>query len=236
MTIRRLIYAFLPPPPKRRGRPPGQPSIHAERNAVIVSRINNGETLQAVASDYDMSRQRIEQIVKKAGITLGYRRNPRVNALVTAYERGEPLDRIAARLGYTYGAARQVLKHRGVEPPPPRTTRKYLTTPHGTYYAWNRYKCRCDLCHAAYTAYQQQQKADRYSRVGTLPPEKHGNYSTYLNWGCRCQPCRKAFQIHNRPYSAAWGRRNREKINAQRREARHQAKHAIDNAESPRVE
>lgn len=221
IVMRLFQRAWGTPEPKKKR---GPVSPHLERNALIVERITKGETLQAVATDYGVSRQRIEQIIKREGITLGYRRNPRITAMVAAYEAGESLDVIAARHGYPYVLARGALKHRGIIVPPKQPRRKYLTTPHGTLYAYVHYKCRCDACVTAQRVARREAKASRYARVGTLPPEKHGNYSTYLNWGCRCQPCRKAC-------SNAWKVRNKDKINAQRRATRN----AVDNAASPQV-
>lgn len=208
--------------------------LRAVRNLVIVDRITRGETLQAVGTDYGITRERVRQIVLMAGIKVGIRHSTVIDSMVTTYQAGESLDTIAERLGYLYRDARSALQGRGIAVPPKPPYRKYLNTPHGTAYGYVYYQCRCDECVAAIRAARIAQKKDRHARVGTLPSEKHGNYSTYLNWGCRCQPCRKAFQIHNKPYSAAWRARNRDKINAQRRAK--WARHAIDNATKPQVE
>jgi uncharacterized protein (DUF433 family) len=231
----RTDSALRPQPKPKRGRTPGQVSAHAERDAIIVDRIRKGETLQAVATDYGISRQRIEQIIKREGIKLGMRRSPAVDAMVAAYQAGESLDAIAARLGYSYSAARAALQNRGIVVPRKPPYRKYLTTPHGTYYGYAGYGCKCDLCMDAARAQYKKGSQDRKTRVDTLPPEKHGLMSTYLNWGCRCQPCTTANTIYNKPYSKAWNTRNRDKINAHSR-AKRAAKRTVDNAGNPRVE
>jgi hypothetical protein len=205
-------------PKPKRGRPP-----ISERNALIVERISKGETLAAVGKDYGVTRQRIEQIVKRAGIKVGIRRSPVLDAMAKEYQAGESLDTIAARHGYDYADARMALKHRGIVVPPKPQYRKYFSTPHGTYYGYQGYGCRCDLCMDAARANYKKGQIDRMSRVNTLPPEKHGNASTYLNWGCRCEPCRKANNAYNKPYQRAYY-------------ARQKAKKAIDNAANPRVE
>jgi hypothetical protein len=43
-------------------------SAHTERNTEICNRYNQGETLAALATRFSISRQRIRQIVRAAGI------------------------------------------------------------------------------------------------------------------------------------------------------------------------
>lgn len=216
--VMRLFQRWEPKPEPKKKRGPVSP--HLERNALIVERISKGETLAGVGKDYGVSRQRIEQIVQKAGIKVGIRRSPTVDAMVRDYQGGESLDIIAARHGYPYALARAALQNRGIIVPPKPPHRKYLSTPHGTLYGYVYYGCRCDECVMGQRIARRQEHVNRLARADSLPPEKHGSASTYTNYGCRCQPCTKANTIANKPYQKAWAARQRAKKAIAMREVR----------------
>lgn len=81
--------------------------------------------------------------------------------------------------------------------------RKYTSTPHGTYYGYTYYRCRCNDCTEANL--QQQHAASEKRRVRLLADPSlapHGRYSTYTNWVCRCEPCTEANSVQCKAYAA----------------------------------
>lgn len=68
---------------------------------------------------------------------------------------------------------------------------------HGTLYAYNHHKCRCEACRAAST----QAMRDRRARNQAEPkPLKHGLLNTYAYHKCRCDLCKAAAAEYRRNY------------------------------------
>jgi hypothetical protein len=58
---------------------------------------------------------------------------------------------------------------------------------HGTATAYNRHKCRCEDCRAAWAEVMRRYR----NSSGTRSKAEHGTRSKYVG-GCRCDGCRKA--------------------------------------------
>lgn len=68
---------------------------------------------------------------------------------------------------------------------------------HGTTYAYNKQRCRCNECVDGWNAYCKDRRLRRAEQP--LPDDlPHGNVHTYNNWLCRCEPCRQAKSQDNR--------------------------------------
>lgn len=67
---------------------------------------------------------------------------------------------------------------------------------HGTRYRYVRYRCRCDQCRAANTAYMRIARK-RFAQKG---PARHGTDNGYRNYACRCDACTKAHTDNRRTY------------------------------------
>lgn len=101
-------------------------------------------------------------------------------------------------IGDKYGVSRQrisqVVARLGVVRPKREKTPKPVKPPralaHGRH-GYQRRKCRCAACCAAWEAYKAERRAIVAARV---VPEfaVHGRYTTYGNYGCRCAPCSAA--------------------------------------------
>lgn len=65
------------------------PPLEEDREIVMAARYLGGETLQQIAADFDMTRERVRQILRRAGVpSLGMReRHRRTAAPVTDFER-----------------------------------------------------------------------------------------------------------------------------------------------------
>src|SRR5690349_23454312 len=96
------------------------------RVAAMAARIRNGETLRAVGEDYGITRERVRQLVKLAGVS--GRDGRRVRAEVSRAEFVAARDqRYLARHGCTYAQYRAVVR-RGESMEP-----GYERTPMGAY-------------------------------------------------------------------------------------------------------
>lgn len=47
-----------------------------KRNAAIAARVKAGETLQSIADEYDITRERVRQLAKRAGVISDRNKNP----------------------------------------------------------------------------------------------------------------------------------------------------------------
>lgn len=82
--------------------------------------------------------------------------------------------------------------------PPPIIAKDGHEVPHGTYTAYNRWKCRCIKCKAKNAEMGREWRAKREQRAVGQPRPKvvpeHGTRSRYNSktHPCRCARCRKA--------------------------------------------
>lgn len=68
---------------------------------------------------------------------------------------------------------------------------------HGSYTAWQKYRCRCEKClHHMRTT----NKATQVRRASKPVPEDvpHGRLSTYNYYACRCDKCKEARYAYDR--------------------------------------
>jgi hypothetical protein len=73
---------------------------------------------------------------------------------------------------------------------------------HGCY-AYQRHKCRCDICRAANTENCRQSRANAKARAKRDPRLiPHGTVVGYGYWGCSCSDCRKANAENQKKYPA----------------------------------
>lgn len=87
----------------------------------------------------------------------------------------------------------------GMEDPPEIRTQDGRLVPHGSYTAYNRWKCRCVKCRATNAAAarrQREQKAQQEGRKFVSPKKvpDHGTRSRYNSkkFRCRCEACVQA--------------------------------------------
>lgn len=66
--------------------------------------------------------------------------------------------------------------------------------PHGTATAYNRHKCRCEDCRAAWSEVMRQ-----YRNGGSRSKAQHGTRSKYTS-GCRCDECKRANTEYSKTY------------------------------------
>lgn len=66
---------------------------------------------------------------------------------------------------------------------------------HGTAYAYNTYRCRCEECCAAWSAFNTA-TALEWRKRNPKESKVHGKYSTYINHHCRCPECMEAMRIY----------------------------------------
>ena len=66
---------------------------------------------------------------------------------------------------------------------------------HGTTYAWQKKKCRCEECFPLWRKWQDQRNERRRSKSTSRgpynQPAEHGTYKRYKR-GCKCPECRRA--------------------------------------------
>lgn len=60
--------------------------------------------------------------------------------------------------------------------------------PHGTFWRYKRYKCRCEDCVIAYTEYNRKFKSSKPRKIAV---REHGTYAMYKH-GCKCALCKAA--------------------------------------------
>jgi len=70
--------------------------------------------------------------------------------------------------------------------PKRQVIRKRKPIVHGTRYAYNAHKCRCEECKAANAAYLREQ-----ARPAAIQLHLHGTLNAYDHLGCRCEKCRE---------------------------------------------
>lgn len=72
---------------------------------------------------------------------------------------------------------------------------------HGTYYAFQRKKCVCEVCELAKREWYDKRNAKRRDAEGPRgpynQPAEHGTYKRYKR-GCKCDLCRAANTAHAR--------------------------------------
>lgn len=93
----------------------------SEHVAVFAARIERGDTLQAIADDYQCSRQAIYQALRKAGLNPRrptHRRSPQQKeqdrAIVRLAKAGHTMKQIALRTGHSWETIDRVLRHANV--------------------------------------------------------------------------------------------------------------------------
>lgn len=75
---------------------------------------------------------------------------------------------------------------------------------HGSYTAYQRYRCRCLPCQE--NAREQARRRDRERKQYRSSVMKHGKVSGYTYHGCRCEDCKAARRSYDRE---RWEIRNR---------------------------
>ena len=177
----------------------------------MQSLYDEGYTLQQIAEQYGVSRQRIGQIIgpqRKNAHNGGRRRAALLEERRPAFDRiisGESTLKIEADdLGLTPDYLRGYFDANGLHIP----TQYELSPKHGTVYRYQR-GCRCAQCKKA-------QRALRAARKGREPPT-HG-HSGYTNFACRCDICRAAGSKANREAREKRPRRQEESGERPRRD------------------
>lgn len=173
---------------------PGLDPQFAERNEEIVRRLEGRETLQRIADDYNITRERVRQIGKRAGLI------PRLEATAlkragaaTWYRLGIEIDELSKKYHVHPASIRLWLRQEGVTLRPRPWT-------HGVNgYNWR--KCRCAICRAANAERALEYRKRRLANGGIPAKTAHGKASTYSNWRCRCEPCKEAWRVHMRRQS-----------------------------------
>jgi hypothetical protein len=138
--------------------------VTVEQRHAMLQRVYAGEMLQAIATDYGVTMQRVHQIVTAL--------DPQSTKLGKAIRLERT--RVAREVEW---AKRQAAKpQRGV-------------LIHGTDTGYRHHGCRCDACCAAGRTYLRTWRARQTSVPANAP---HGSLSTYQNYRCRCADCRAA--------------------------------------------
>lgn len=163
------------------------------RTKEMVRRFDAGETLQSIGDDYGITRERVRQIVKKAGSIERQKLFAlKRQGVATWIKLGATVEEVAARYGVPDVTIRRWMYQEGVRIPPKPWT-------HGINgYTWR--KCRCSICRGANALRAQETRAKRLLRYGDKIPSfvVHGKPSTYGNWRCRCELCKEAWRVHMR--------------------------------------
>ena len=142
-------------------------------------------SLAEVASKFNLSRERVRQILVDAGISERHhgsrRRTEYEAALLDSHERiteGPSSVQIESEnFGIKPDSLRVAFRRRNL-----KLLRKEAQ--HGTRSYYTRYCCQCDACLEANRAYTEGLKSKE--------PPHHGTASGYANYGCRCLDCRRA--------------------------------------------
>lgn len=171
-----------------------RPSQRAVEMGLLYSR---GLTLQEIADQYGVSRQRVYQIIEPFGLTSHYgkrKQDERVRRLTEACARIRTGDSTsseeAERLGYaSAGTLRGALNELGL-----RLREEWQAADHGTVRRY-RQGCKCDECRRAH---REDLYASRQNHVIT----EHGLATNYVNYGCRCPGCKEAVRIQRRDAKA----------------------------------
>jgi len=170
------------------------PTQRAVEMGLLYSR---GLTIQEIADQYGVSRQRVHQLIKPFGLAGHYgkrKQDERVRRLTEAHARirtGESTtDEEAKRLGYSSaGTLRGALHELGL-----RIRDEWKPAEHGSVLRY-RQGCKCDECRRAH---REDMYAIRKSHVIT----EHGLATNYVNYGCRCPECKEAVRIQRRAAKA----------------------------------
>ena len=178
---------------------PGMKVWTPERIKVVRDRKLAGETLESIAKDYGVTRERIRQIILKGGDAIKFSRRH--------YCQLEGCERFVRSVasGWCQLHYDRVLKTGAPGPLEPKTP----TLVHGTKNGYCHYRCRCELCVKENMAQRRNWKAN----VDTSKAP-HGTHSGYTNWGCRCEPCCKANLAYNnqsnrKEWRREWDRKRR---------------------------
>lgn len=149
------------------------------------------KTLQEIADHFNITRQRVQQIiapwVEEAHYGAGKREATR-ERLVDSHSRilkkESTLAEEAKKFGLLPASLREKLRRAGMKFPTERRSEL-----HGSRYRYQR-GCRCDECREA------MRVAHRELKKREAP--NHGTVSGYVNYACRCDPCRMAGAEDNR--------------------------------------
>jgi DNA-binding CsgD family transcriptional regulator len=101
-----------------------QAGTHIERHVrgrsyvceAIVLRYEAGESAVALSREYDISRDGLRRLLKKAGVTIRTQfvvTPEAVKQIVQLYETGLTIRQVAVQLGCSYGTVRRVLHESG---------------------------------------------------------------------------------------------------------------------------
>lgn len=159
--------------------------------ALVMARLylEEGMTLAQIGQRYDLSRQRVHQILKPFGIKGHWgprRKQERAQRLQDSYDRIARGESTTAeeveRLGYSQRTAYyQALHGLGLH-----LTNLRKVPDHGTRTRYRR-GCRCEDC--------RRFIREDHRRLVERGPSKHGTDSSYRNYGCRCKACREAARV-----------------------------------------
>lgn len=159
------------------------------RKEIIKRRLEAGETYRAIADDFGVSRQRIQQIAKRLGVKSRNRSlllEDRKSLWEKWFSEGFSISEIAEMEGITSNTVRNYCRIRGIEVPK-KKLKKYT---HGERMCYIN-GCRCDKC----------TEANRLEHLKRLksPTPSHGE-SGYRNYGCRCDICKAGHSESEREY------------------------------------
>lgn len=89
-----------------------------EVREAILSRYEAGESALALSQEYDISRDGLRRLLKRAGVTIRtqFVVTPKVTQqIVQLYERGLTIKQVAVKVGCSYGTVRNVLHENDAE-------------------------------------------------------------------------------------------------------------------------
>jgi len=135
-----------------------------EREADMLRRYAQGETLQEIADEHGLSRQRVCQILKRLNITGADIRERRYRLAVRAYASGMTMEEAAKLAHVTPTTLRQRLVATGQV--------RARVPQHGTYNEYQSHGCRCERCRTALADYiyeykhRQHPERERRGRYG----------------------------------------------------------------------
>ena len=169
--------------------------------------VERGLSYSQIAEEYDLTRQRVGQLLKPLGLAREREsvskviREQRLRAIHKRITAGDvTLEGAAAELGYSSGQSlRHALYTLGM-----RVVTELAVPPHGTSsrYRSRRFPCRCEECRRA--------NRERCAELKGQEPPHHGTYSGYINYGCRCKACKEAHRLTVRARKTA--KRRREEV------------------------
>jgi len=140
-----------------------------EREADMLRRYAQGETMQEIGDDFGLSRERVRQILKRLNVTADDMRERRYRMATALYKGGLTATEAAKRAGVHPALFRGRLVAAGQRRPrPPRVPK------HGTVYEYQR-GCRCEPCtraNADRTYEYQHRKHPEMKRYGRYGPRQ----------------------------------------------------------------